>query len=823
MNRTVASLIAITLVLGAAAAVFFLPHAETRNDPARAGSGTRTAAAPEGPEQETTTRRDGETLGISDPAVRAALEAMGVEAPAPGPDEAIVTGRIVARDESGGLQEVADATVARHRVGADGSPDPAPEDEFVPSHGGRFMITVSRKWGHEFVVRAPGRSPLKRRVTQEDISDGSHDLDSLILRPLSQVVVRVVSGIPELREELQPVAGMEVQVLDSAESLLARGTTDKSGEIHFGALPRGVCIFRGELPPYTRLDERRTIEKAEEEIVLDCQIAGRLKVRARASSGAVLTRFDLCLDLKHGTYNYVPPDFREVETDEDGWFLMEDVVARKHTLYVSARGHALGKVDDVEVRPGETTEVTVDLPRGFKVRGKVVSRAGGRPVPDAIVFSERDLIPSSVATDTAAGYRPIARATRTGLDGSFVLEDLTEGTHRLSAVHKDHAPGSNPSVKVGRDSGDETVVIELPAGATLHGHCFTKDGLPDEGALVLVIPLMDPNTRKKPPLRSTCDAEGAYEIKHIPPGFLLVMRMAEDGRMPDMKQHTFRDGQVVELNFGEPGKGATLEGRVLAGDGTPITDRMVVLMSTEPTNGIPLFYQGTVGADGTYSISGIKGGDYSIMLAAAGRGSDFAGSEAIRIPNGGKIIKDIIARGGDLLGRVVSKSGGAPITKGDVTLLRADPDAENGFAFVGRADLKPDGTFFIPNVPEGSYMVSISGEGHGQKTLNDVRIDPGRATDLGTIEMVPGGRVVGRVLDSQGQPVEGAHLALLSPESHQPVGAWAFPTNEFGAFEFASVPEGTWLIVASKPGYEFESATVTVSAGGAPRVTVQEK
>ncbi|MBI5832811.1 MAG: carboxypeptidase regulatory-like domain-containing protein [Armatimonadetes bacterium] len=67
------------------------------------------------------------------------------------------------------------------------------------------------------------------------------------------------------------------------------------------------------------------------------------------------------------------------------------------------------------------------------------------------------------------------------------------------------------------------------------------------------------------------------------------------------------------------------------------------------------------------------------------------------------------------------------------------------------------------------------------------------------------GTVAGRVLDDLGAPVAGVHLL---------VGASAGDTNALGEFSIAGVSTGAHSVSATKTGYTFSSAAVTVTGGG---------
>jgi len=61
------------------------------------------------------------------------------------------------------------------------------------------------------------------------------------------------------------------------------------------------------------------------------------------------------------------------------------------------------------------------------------------------------------------------------------------------------------------------------------------------------------------------------------------------------------------------------------------------------------------------------------------------------------------------------------------------------------------------------------------------------------------GRVVGRVTDATGKPVQGASVVLVAADSARP--ARRETTGETGGFDFAAVQPGVYLLRASGTGY----------------------
>jgi hypothetical protein len=820
MSRQAALLAGIVLVAAGVVAYFQFLDPGGSNRPGEPGSNVSKRGSSTGGAEEGASSPGEQPGGTSlSPGVLAALKAMGIGLPAVGEGRALVVGRVVAKGESNEFEPVPGTKIDRFLMGEDEVPDTVVEETVATTADGWFLITVDSDMGYRFVASAPGMGSVGASVTRESLADGSEDLGQLVMAASAKLTVKVKSGLETIREELAPVAAMDLTIIGEGDKELSRAKTSKDGEAVFVDLPPGEAVIRGEMKPYAKVEKKITLTGGNQEVEINIQIVGQLKVRVKAPSGAILKSFRMCLDMQHGTYNYVAPRFQDVEGDDDGWVIMDDVKAHQHTLYATAKGYAMAQEEGIIVKPGEVTEITMSLPPGFSIRGKVVTRKGKKAVADAVVYSELDLIPSTVDTNGKKEFREIARATRTRLNGSFLLEDLSEGSHKIVAIHPDYAEGMDLSVTVNSASHTNEVVIELGLGSVLKGHCYAQNGTPDEGARVMVINIIDANMMKKAPLMDTCDKDGAYRIEHVPEGMRAVLRQSTRTRgNPDFKQQTFSDGVDVTMNFGEPGKGAVLKGTVTFKDGKPVKNRIVVLMSQDMAEGMPDFYQGIIDPDGKYELRGIKAGEYFIQLGLAGRGSDFAGREPITMPGKGVVHKDIVASGGDISGFVLSHDTGKPLTSGSVSVLSSTAaDAE----FIGRATLMPDGSFLVPNVPEGTYVLMYAAEHHGADAREGVVVQSGRVTKVKTVKLKGGGRIVGRVLDSEGNPLSRVQLFLRDPETQEMLPAWTWGTDSTGRFEVPYVPAGRYGVTGTKAGMTFPIIPVEVTVGGAPEVVLQ--
>jgi hypothetical protein len=106
-------------------------------------------------------------------------------------------------------------------------------------------------------------------------------------------------------------------------------------------------------------------------------------------------------------------------TDADGRFQLVGVPDGSYTLTAASPGHQPVAVS-VRLDVGATVECDLELPRRSRLLGTVTAASNGRGVAEAMAT-------------LVDGTGMVVGSAVTGPDGSFVFEDLAEGTYTLTA------------------------------------------------------------------------------------------------------------------------------------------------------------------------------------------------------------------------------------------------------------------------------------------------------------------------------------------------------------------------------------------------------
>src|SRR5579859_4432109 len=163
------------------------------------------------------------------------------------------------------------------------------------------------------------------------------------------------------------------------------------------------------------------------------------------------------------------------KTEADGTQLLRGLPPHEYGIYIDSED-AIPYSGEVQVLPGATVAVTVDLKPGGKVYGTVTDR-DGRPVADARIFLLKE----------GSKYPGGGHTVVSDKDGHYALKGITPGAFGVRYRHVLYKPLDRMGL-IFRESSDEyrvDVVLEL--GATFSGHVVDEAGAPIEGAKLTAV------------------------------------------------------------------------------------------------------------------------------------------------------------------------------------------------------------------------------------------------------------------------------------------------------------------------------------------------
>lgn len=487
-------------------------------------------------------------------------------------------------------------------------------------------------------------------------------------------------------------------------------------------------------------------------------------------------------------------------SDASGSFAFEGV--REGRWYLGARSphHVLDAAESVRVlASGSGGPATVWVRTGGRVRGRVVYAGGsaraGEPVPGATLALGTGAMGFLEAA--ADGRVALLRTTADG-EGRFVFPavPVAEG-YELAAIGRastiEHVTGLD--VAAGEDV---ELVVEVRPGTTLSGRVLSEpadggEAQPLAGAQIGALPRGLRHLKLARELivatHAVTDEDGRYTLEGLPFGEADLLGMA-GGHVPGR-------GPVVQLaGAGEMEapdfvlrRGPMVRGRVVDGLGEPVAGARVLwnAIDIEQVDGRPTMASLFVGAmrdfafprtgpDGTFVAGPFpREAPYQLRVLKSGfeakslEWTPSPGAESVdglREPEALEELLVVLGAGGGLSGVVTDASTGEPVPSFTVSVtgrIESNPNAPSQFnPFAAGLEVEdPEGRFRIEAASAGPQTLRVSAEGYLETEL-EVALAEGEL--LGGLEILlrPGARIVGRVVDGDGEAVPGAQVTTAA-------------------------------------------------------------
>lgn len=462
---------------------------------------------------------------------------------------------------------------------------------------------------------------------------------------------------------------------------------------------------------------------------------------------------------------------------------------------------AVANNEHVRLRPGTNAhDVLVEL--GGAIAGRVVDDRGG-PVEGAYVY----IAPDADFRGDARFHYHRTYAVTDG-EGQFEHRGLPPGQHFPVAKTREGGVGFGPEGGLAVESGASSPVeITMLPTIDVTGTVSEAEGGVIPGATVELRPMAiwmpSAVTGRGTPLgdveglwdsaffNAVADEDGRFVVEAVPV-------VPEVGRITVEAQGFVKEsreipGEVIgsgrELNIRLVPLEGTVSGRVVDGAGAPLEGVPMWALSDDPET--PLRIMARTDETGRFMLElpTLESGAFSIQpgrlyLSREGLVSD---PPQIAIGGLGDEGLNFQLNSTDLLrGYVVDAESGTPIRYFEVAVFS---DVDGGFRPVRRVS-DEDGRFEIPYDADRDHFARFAAQGYEPVDLRGIEVLTDRET---TVQLRPGASLSGRVLDSDGNPVEGARLSVATMVADSPYGpssamAPAAASDATGRFELGGVP-----------------------------------
>lgn len=398
------------------------------------------------------------------------------------------------------------------------------------------------------------------------------------------------------------------------------------------------------------------------------------------------------------------------------------------------------------------------------------------------------------------GWRPEGRSLLlTGERGTFRLFDLAAGPRVITV---DPEPAGWPP-----GSGREELTLDLPHEGPpiqvvvtrvggVRGRVVDADGAPVEGVTVTAASARESD-------RVESGKQGEFHLGALVPG--RVRLGAEHGGIAARLEVTVDPGATLEGVLLALGRGGRIEGEVLDGDGGPVAEQDVVVLTDERA-----IARAQTDERGRFAVGPLASGAYTVVAPLGSKGDLFeqlltADAQVVEGESSWVTLRPADRAPVEVFGRVTR--AGEPA--GDVQL----------FAF-REGDSLIDTVRTAKSDEQGDYVLRLDGPGRVVFTLMSGG-DPqpvGYATvppvpryrhDL----VLPAGRISGRVLGPKGEPARfelwlefrDAHLEMRIPG-----GQGGRRTQRDGRFDLTALPAGAYRLRARNDRWVLPAVPVDV-------------
>ncbi|HET6204691.1 MAG TPA: carboxypeptidase regulatory-like domain-containing protein [Planctomycetota bacterium] len=545
------------------------------------------------------------------------------------------------------------------------------------------------------------------------------------------------------------------------------------------------------------------VETGRENLLLTLQSRGGVAGSVReAQGGAPVRAFTVAVEIVGSSWAVgvvVPFDFpaRAVES-EDGSFELIGMPPGRIGLRLSAQGFVDERVLDIEVKSGEVTRgVEVQLRRAGSIRGKVVEKGAGAPVPGAEVGWFPD------------GVEPRREWFRgkavSGSDGSFALTGVEPGKVRLRGSGEDLLAAKAGPFEVRAGETLEGIVLAISRGGGVDGYAIAPDGFSYAGAGAEADPIGPGDIGK-----AEVGEGGYFRVAGLPAGrYFVRVYPPSSAEIEDMREHHRRTlrgvvrvevGRIARVQFAEPPKGGcTVKGRVLRGK-EGVADASLSLVpnwvdeSAEATDLYRDRWETETGVDGSYRLERVPAGEATLRVVDR---ADLA--FPLRVPEASEFVLDVPLPSGAIEGRILRASDRSPLVDAFVSVSRPGPPE----APVAGTRAGVDGRYRIGDLSPGAYLLGVGPPTPSQPEGATLAPEIGRRVEVGEggpsvvdFLLAPGGSARVLVRDPEGQPASNVNVFLV-PAASDRVPAFLLSggqTGGDGLARIAGIVPGVYVV-----------------------------
>ena len=421
------------------------------------------------------------------------------------------------------------------------------------------------------------------------------------------------------------------------------------------------------------------------------------------------------------------------------------------------------------------------LASGSPLRGRLTQK-DGTPLIDVPIQIEQVKRRGHPASEAE---RPFVLSDE---DGSFVFPAVEPGFYKLHANRRGWF-GFPSRHSAGRAAVEGIELIAEPF-AQLSFDLVDPSGAPVTAEVALSIEADRPVDRALDDPRDvplTVDDELRFRFDEIPPT-ATTLRITPQGYTPVFVERTsYEPRQLYDLGTLETSPASPIEGSVRDDDGRAVVGATVSVRIPDWSSG-PI--EATSDAEGRLRFDHLPN-DRTLLFFA-----DVQGYESVELeyaPGEVEFVDLVLPQLAGLFGRVVDPEGN-PIPTFRLRLgERADEGGSAWGAGRWREMETTDGRFTLAPQRAGRYTLEVDAPGFAW-TRFPITIESRRLTDAEDLQVEPGERLDGVVVDGNGAPIAGAAIVVQERELNA-------SSDDDGEFSFDGFETGSWTFVVRHPDF----------------------
>ena len=476
---------------------------------------------------------------------------------------------------------------------------------------------------------------------------------------------------------------------------------------------------------------------------------------------------------------------RSAVSAADGTFTMAGIASGSSVVTaVSSDGHLSATPVTVNA---PARDVTLTMPRGGRIEGRVLDRATQQPVTD---FSILRPSRSGRGDWDDSGQQPVHSD-----DGRYALDNVSPGAARLLVRASGYVAGSRSDITVEDGKTVSGIDVQLDRGAKVSGR-VTSANAPVAGVQVHLAFMRMPSFNE-----ATTDADGFYTLDGVAEGDRTI-EFQKTGYVVAQKPVEIMAGKDLHLDV-ELDRGRELRGRVTDHSGRGLPGVYVSATVAEPRSWNPVMSD----ADGSFLMQGLAEGKYKVTARKDGLVSGEAND--VEVPQQRPLTLTMEA-GATISGRV---SGIPPEQFTQVILTASGGSSRN------QANADASGNFSLPGLPDGRVRVDAFlnvGVRRRMAPFKTITIENGTAP---FVEMnfddgitVNGHVTRGGVAQSMGNINFIPKTAKGSPPSPDRQSASASISGD-GSYTASGLTAGDYDVRINAPGLAYSTSYTAVASG----------